>query len=111
MERGDIWHMDLDPATGLEQQGKRFVFIVSPRKFNQVTQVSIVLPITSGGDFARSKGFAVSLSGAGTRSAGVVRCDQPRAVDLKARGGKRIERAPDFIIQEVMARLTTIFEQ
>ncbi len=110
MERGDIWHMDLDPTAGREQQGKRFVFIVSPRKFNQVTQAPVVLPITTGGDFARSKGFAVSLTGAGTRAVGVIRCDQPRAVDLKARGGKLIERAPDFITQDVMARLATIFE-
>lgn len=110
MERGEIWHTELDPVAGLEQRGKRFVFIVSPRKFNQVTQVPIVVPITAGGDFERNNGFAVSLSGAGTTTIGVIRCDQPRAIDIKSRNGKKVEIAPDYITQEVLARLETIFE-
>lgn len=35
--------------------------IVSPSKFNRLTGVPIVLPITRGGDFAHTKGFAVSV--------------------------------------------------
>jgi mRNA-degrading endonuclease toxin of MazEF toxin-antitoxin module len=83
---------------------------VSPEAFNRVTKVPIVLPITSGGQFARSAGFAVSLTGAGTRTTGVVRCDQPRALDLGARGGKRLENVPAAIVEEVLARLAPIFE-
>lgn len=70
----------------------------------------VVLPITSGGGFARNAGFAVSLGGAGTQTTGIVRCDQPRALDLRARGGRRLERVPDAIIDEVLARLAPIFE-
>ena len=110
MERGEIWHTDLDPVAGREQRGKRFVFIVSPKKFNQVTQVPIVVPITTGGDFTRSNGFSVSLSGAGTTTVGIIRCDQPRAIDIKSRNGKKIETAPDYITQEVLARLEVIFQ-
>ena len=70
----------------------------------------IVLPITSGGNFARTAGFAVSLMGAGTSTTGVVRCDQPRAMDLQARGARRLEAVPSTIIDEVLARLVPIFE-
>jgi mRNA interferase ChpB len=52
MERGDIYLVLLDPTSGHEQQGTRPVLIVSPSSFNQVTKTPIVLPITSGGDFA-----------------------------------------------------------
>jgi len=38
------------------------------------------------------------------------RCDQPRALDLGARSGKKLETAPDAIVNEVLAKLTTIFE-
>lgn len=110
MRRGDIWLVSLDPTSGHEQKGRRPVLIVSPESFNRITKVPIVLPITSGGSFARMAGFAVSLSGAGTRTTGIVRCDQPRALDLSACGGRRVESVPDEIMNEVLARVSPIFE-
>lgn len=108
MERGDIYVVSLDPTQGHEQQGRRPVLVVSPGAFNRMTQVPIVLPITSGGNFARTAGFAVTLMGAGTQTTGIVRCDQPRALDLKARSGRKIEQAPPAIIDEVLAKLGAI---
>lgn len=110
MKRGEIWLVALDPVAGHEQKGRRPVLIVSPEAFNRITRVPIVLPITSGGHFARTAGFAVALTGAGTSTTGVVRCDQPRALDLGARRGKRLEAIPDGIMEEVLARLAPIFE-
>jgi mRNA interferase ChpB len=102
--------VSLDPTSGREQQGTRPVLVVSPTPFNRVTRIPIVLPITSGGDFARTKGFAVSLSGAGTETTGVIRCDQPRALDLSARHARKLESVPDPIMNEVLAKLIPIFE-
>lgn len=110
MKRGEIWLVGLDPAEGHEQKGRRPVLIVSPVAFNRVTKVPVVLPITTGGSFARTAGFAVSLVGAGTQTAGVVRCDQPRALDLNARKGRKLETVPEAIVNEVLARLATILE-
>lgn len=108
MQRGEIWLVSLDPASGHEQKGRRPVVIVSPEAFNQITKVPVVVPITRRGSFARTAGFAVPL--AGTKTAGVVRCDQPRALDLSARGGKKLERVSEAIMDEVLARLAPIFE-
>jgi len=108
MERGDIYLVSLDPTAGHEQQGKRPVLVVSPGAFNRLTKTPVVLPITSGGNFARTAGFAVSLMGAGTSTTGIVRCDQPRVLDLGARNGRKLERAPDAIMDEVLAKLATI---
>jgi mRNA-degrading endonuclease toxin of MazEF toxin-antitoxin module len=55
-------------------------------------------------------GFAVSLTGAGTKTIGIIRCDQPRALDLAARAGRKLESIPDSIMGEVLARITPIFE-
>jgi mRNA interferase ChpB len=110
MERGDIYSVSLNPAEGREQKGRRPVLIVSPAAFNRLTKVPIVLPITGGGDFARTAGFAVSLMGAGTETTGVVRCDQPRALDLATRKAKKVESVPLEIMEEVLAKLATIFE-
>jgi mRNA-degrading endonuclease toxin of MazEF toxin-antitoxin module len=100
MKRGEIWLVE----------GRRPVLIVSPEAFNRITKVPVVLPITSGGNFARTAGFAVPLTGAGTKTTGVVRCDQPRALDLAARGGRKLESVPDSVMDEVLARIAPIFE-
>ena len=110
MKRGEIWLVSLDPTSGHEQRGRRPVLIVSPEAFNRITKVPIVLPITSGGNFARAAGFAVPLMGAGTKTTGIIRCDQPRALYLAARGGKRLESIPEAIMSEVLARVAAIFE-
>lgn len=108
MQRGDIYLVSLDPTSGHEQQGKRPVLIVSPEAFNTLTGLPLVVPITSGGKFARVAGFAVSLDGAGLRTRGVIRCDQPRVLDLQARHGRFLEHAPDRITRDVLARLAAI---
>jgi mRNA-degrading endonuclease toxin of MazEF toxin-antitoxin module len=110
MKRGEIWLVSLDPTSGHEQKGRRPVLIVSPESFNRITKVPVVLPITSGGNFARMAGFAVSLTATGTKTTGIIRCDQPRALDVAARGGKKLECIPDDIMAEVLARLAPIFE-
>src|SRR5579863_687238 len=110
MKRGEIWLVSLDPTLGREQKGRRPVLIVSPEPFNRITKLPVVLPITSGGSFARTAGFAVPLTGAGTKTTGVVRCDQPRTLDLAARGARKLESISDAIMDEVLARIAPIFE-
>src|ERR1035441_1238574 len=110
MKRGEIWLVGLDPTQGHEQRGRRPVLIVSPDPFNRVTKVPVVLPITSGGKFARTAGFAVTLEGAGTKTTGIIRCDQPRALDLASRNARKLEGVSATIMDEVLAKLATIFE-
>lgn len=108
MERGDIYLVSLDPTSGHEQRGKRPVLIVSPLAFNQLTKTPVVLPVTTGGDFARTAGFAVSLSGTGAKTTGVIRCDQPRAIDLASRQVRKLERVSKEIMDDVLAKIATI---
>jgi mRNA-degrading endonuclease toxin of MazEF toxin-antitoxin module len=110
MKRGEIWLVSLDPTSGHEQKGRRPVLIVSPEAFNRITKLPVILPITSGGSFARMAGFAVPLTGAGTKTTGVVRCDQPRTIDLAARGGRKLESIPNAVMDEVLGRISPIFE-
>jgi mRNA interferase ChpB len=108
MKRGDIYLVPLDPAAGREQRGMRPVLVVSPAEFNAATRLPVILPITSGGAFARRIGFAVPVSG--IKTTGVVRCDQPRVLDLNARKARKLESLPSPIMDEVLARVVTIFE-
>ncbi len=108
MKRGDIYLVALDPTEGREQRGSRPVLIVSPGEFNQATKLPVVLPITNGGEFARRLGFAVPI--AGIKTTGVIRCDQPRVIDLAARHGHKVDTLPESIMDEVLARIATLFE-
>lgn len=108
MERGDIYLVSLDPTSGHEQRGTRPVLVVSPSAFNRMTKTPVILPITTGGSFARTAGFAVTLTG--TKTTGVIRCDQPRAIDIASRNGRQLERIPAAIMDEVLAKLAPIFE-
>ena len=107
MNRGDIWLVSLDPVSGHEQSGSRPVLIVTPAAFNAATKLPVVLPITNQGGFARRLGFSVPI--AGIRTTGVIRCDQPRTLDLAARGGRKIDTLPEEIMDEVLARLAPLF--
>ena len=108
MKRGDIYLVDLEPTMGHEQRGHRPVLVVSPDAFNRLTLCPVILPITNGGDFARRVGFAVPISG--IKTTGVVRCDQPRVLDLTARDGRKVDTLPAAILDEVLATAVTLFE-
>ena len=107
MKRGDIYLVSLDPTAGHEQSGSRPVLVVSPIEFNNATKLPVILPITSGGEFARRLGFAVPVTGIATT--GVVRCDQPRVIDLAARRGRKVDTLPEAIMEEVLAKVATLF--
>src|SRR6202453_3524971 len=107
MNRGDIYMVSLDPTQGHEQRGHRPVVVISPTAFNQATKLPVILPITSGGEFARRIGFAVPLTG--MKTTGVVRCDQPRVLDILARGGRKVEMLPAEILEDVLARTAVLF--
>jgi mRNA interferase ChpB len=108
VKRGDIYLVSLNPSEGHEQREYRPVLVVSPEVFNEATKLPVILPITTDGEFARRIGFAVPLSG--IKTTGVVRCDQPRVLDLHARKGRKVDTLPEALLNEVMARVITIFE-
>lgn len=108
MKRGDIYMVDLEPTKGHEQRGHRPVLIISSETFNRLTQCPVVLPITNGGGFVRRVGFAVPISG--IKTTGVIRCDQPRTLDLAARNGRKVDELPADIMDDVLATVGAIFE-
>ena len=108
MNRGDIYLVSLDPTQGREQRGNRPVLVVSATAFNAATRLPVVCPITTGGEFAKRIGFAVPITGITTT--GFVRCDQPRVLDLSTRQARKVDTLPSHILDEVLARMVTIFK-
>ena len=47
----------------------------------------------------------------GIKTTGIIRCDQQRVIDLDARNANKIDRVPESIMDEVLAKLVPIFER
>ncbi len=109
MTRGDIYFVSLEPTVGHEQRGPRPVLVISPDLFNLRTNAPVIVPITNGGDFARNLGLSVSLNGFGLRTTGIVRCDQPRTLDLRGRGARFVEVVPPEVLVAVLGRVGSLF--
>ena len=108
-KRGEIWLLNLNPTAGKEKQGMRPVLVVSTQAFNQ-SGLTIICPITQGGNQARFAGFAVTLMATGAQTQGVVMCNQARTVDMQARQSQFIEALPNKLVDDVLAKLQAIFE-
>jgi len=83
--------------------GPHYCVVISPEPYNRVSGMPYVAPITTAGRHSRMAGMHVSLTGPGLKVAGVVQCDQIKALDLTARGAKPSgEKVPDEIMAEMM---------
>ena len=108
-ELGDIFFVTLNPVTGRELQGDlRPVLVLTPATFNRMTP-PLCAPITQGGTWARVEGFAVTLTGAGTKTQGAAIVSQVRPLDLVARNAWYVETAPEEVVVDALFRLQGIF--
>ena len=93
----------------MEQRGTRPLCVLSPASFNRLG-LALVCPVSQGAVGARYAGFAASLMGTGTDTQGVVLCNQVRTLDFAARGARYVERVPEAVMLDVLARVATLIE-
>ncbi|SUO91978.1 type II toxin-antitoxin system PemK/MazF family toxin [Suttonella indologenes] len=108
-EKGDIIHLQFDPASGTEMKGRHYALALSPKVFNQATGLAYVCPISQGmAGGARSLGMLSTLQGSGTHTQGNVHCHQLKSIDWRIRQAVFKEKVPNMVIEDVMARLQAI---
>ena len=105
-EQGDIVYLDFDPQAGHEQRGRRPALVVSNNLFNRVSSLTMVCPITH---TDRNHPFHSRLD-EGTKTDGVMLCDQGRMLDLNSRHASFVEKAPDDIFAEAVDMITSFIE-
>lgn len=105
-KRGDIVWSNFDPAAGHEQMGKRPALILSPESFNKKILLAMAAPITSR---VRGHGFEVPLNGKQIK--GVVLSQQIKMIDFVERGLQFVEKAPEAVISDVLARVRAIISE
>jgi mRNA interferase ChpB len=111
-DRGDILHLQFDPASGREMKGDHYCLVVSPKAFNARMKLAWVCPISGGSaDAARSGGFLVSLIGTGLRTDGSIHTHQIKALDLQARRAVLVEKAPAEVMEQVLDGLRAVLDE
>lgn len=109
--RGDIVHLQFDPASGTEMKGPHFGLVVSRPEFNTQFRKAWICPVSQGtAEQAREGGFLVPLMGTGCKTVGNIHTHQLKCLDWIARGAKRVESVPDYIIDEVLDRLRAVLD-
>ena len=99
--RGDIIQISFSPQSGREQAGIRPAFVVSPLAYNRRSHFILACPITS-----RIKGWAFEvILPTSMTTYGVVLADQVSTLDWRTRQGKFLEKSPDEVILEVLAKI------
>jgi len=98
-QQGDFVAITFDPQAGHEQKGRRPALVVSVAAFNRATGLAVCCPMTS---TDRKTPFHVAVP-ASAGLTGFVMCEQMKSVDFRARALRRIGRAPQAILDEVLA--------
>lgn len=109
-EQGDIVRVSLNPTVGRELKGDfRPSLVLTPKSVNKLG-MTLIAPITQGGDYSRVQGFTATLMGSGTDTQGIILVSGVRMMDLIARKATKIEKAPIALVDEVLAILETMIE-
>ena len=100
-QRGDFIALTFDPQSGHEQMGRRPALVVSHDLFNKSTGLCIVCPITN---TRRDFPFHVPIPN-DQNITGVIMVEQVKSIDFRSRKVKHIGKAPEAVLQEVLAIL------
>lgn len=100
-KKGDFVAVTFDPQSGHEQKGRRPALVVSNTLFNRHTGLAIVCPLTN---TDRQFPFHVPVVG-DPDVTGFVMVEQVKSIDFGARKVKRVGKATDSLLEEVLSIL------
>jgi len=105
-ERGDFVWLDFDPQSGHEQAGHRPALVLSPRDYNRKVGLALICPVST-----RVKGYPFEVKVASAKKiTGVVLADQIKSLDWRARHATFVERAPNAVVTEALAKAVALLE-
>ena len=104
--QGDIIKINFNPQSGHEQSGYRPALVVSNNFFNKNINLVIVCPITK---TKRDYPLHVELDSR-TKTAGVIMCEQIKALDINSREYSFVESVPQDILEDVVNKIFSQIE-
>ncbi len=103
-QKGDIVWVDFNPTIGHEQKGKRPALVLSSSKYNMLSGMCIVCPITS---IIKPYPFVVLLKKT-QKTVGAILSDHLKSIDWSIRKVKFIEKIEKATLRDVEERVTLL---
>lgn len=105
-KRGDLIWLSFTPQAGHEQSGRRPAVVLSPKSYNAKVGLMLACPVTS-----QSKGYPFEVPiPVNLRISGVILSDQIKSLDWKAREAELIASLPLAVVNELLAKATTLLQ-
>jgi mRNA interferase MazF len=103
-DRGDVVWINMQPQAGHKQSGRRPAIVLSPKIYNDKTNLALLCPITN-----QIKGYPFEVNiPSGLKFTGVVLADQVKSLDWKSRKAEFCAKAPEGVIFEILQKLKTL---
>jgi mRNA interferase MazF len=103
-ECGDVVWISFSPQKGHEQSGQRPAFVLTPKSYNNKTNLALLCPITS-----KVKGYPFEvLLPLNAKTEGVILADQIKSLDWRERQASFVEHLPPDILIEVQQKIKTL---
>ena len=100
-ERGDILWLQFSPQAGHEQAGKRPALCLSPKIYNEKTNLGLFCPITT-----KQKGYPFEVPLPDNFPVkGVILTDQIRNLDWNVRKAMFIAKVPENTLKEALEKI------
>lgn len=105
--QGDLVWLDFEPTKGHEQSGHRPALVLTPERYNRITELAVVCPITS-----HVKGYPFEIPiPEKSQVGGVLLTDQIRNVDWKNRSCRFIEKVSENVLRNTLENVMTLFNE
>jgi mRNA interferase MazF len=102
-DSSDVIWLDFNPQAGREQAGRRPAFVLSPRKYNRLSGLCLVCPMTN-----QVKGYPFEVAmPPGGKVGGVILADQVESLSWLARRAGFIGSYPE-IADDVVAKIQAL---
>ena len=99
-QRSDIVWLNFVPRTGNEITKTRPALVISPRSYNEKTNLAVFIPITS-----KVKNYPFEVAINTEEIKGVALCDQVRSLDWSKRQATKITSINDETVTQVLNKL------
>ncbi len=100
-DRGDIVWLNFSPQAGHEQAGRRPALVLTPRSYNDRTDLALLCPVTT---TIKGYPFEVPLPPGGDIT-GVVLSDHIKSLDWRAREAGLATQTGPRVVEQVLAMI------
>lgn len=112
--RGDLIHLNFSPSAGHELAERHYALVISADAYNRKSRMAVVCGITSR---VRNWPFEVQVPAGllpnknGVPVASVILADSVRQIDYREREIEFVATAPRGLVEDVIDKVFTVFEE